>query len=146
MNPIYGKKCLLDTNVFLFAYDRSSPHHQKAVQLFKNLEEGRFQGYFSIQSLLEFGAVLTRGYRIPKRKVAEDIKLILSNQKLKILFPLPSVLTEFLQLFGKESKLYIFDLYLIATAKIFEIEVIITADEDFKTIKDISVYNPFQSN
>lgn len=146
MNPIYGKKCLLDTNIFLFANDRSSVHHKKAVQLFKELEEGRFQGYFSIQTLLEFGAVLTRGYKIPKEEVEKDIKLILSNPKLKILFPLPSVLTEFLRLFGKETKLYIFDLYLIATAKIFEIEVIITADEDFRFVKDISIFNPFNSS
>lgn len=146
MNPIYGKKCLLDTNVFLFAYDRSSPHHKQAVQLFKDLEEGKFQGFFSIQTLLEFGAVLTRGYKIAEKEVLEDIELILANPKLKILFPLPSVLIEFLRLFKRENRLYIFDLYLIATAKIFEIEVIITADSDFKTVKDISVFNPFKSS
>lgn len=145
MNPIYGKKCLLDTNIFLFAYDRSSPHHQRAVRLFKDLEEERFQGYFSIQTLLEFGAVLNRGYKISMKEVKEDIELILANPKLKILYPLPSVLPIFLQLFQKEDKLYIFDLYLIATARAFNMEVIITADEDFRKIKDISVYNPFKT-
>lgn len=145
MNPIYGKKCLLDTNVFLFAYDRSSSHHNLAVRLFKELEEGKFQGFFSIQTILEFGAVLTSGYKITEKEVLEDTELILAHPKLKVLFPLPSLLPDFLALLNKDSHLYIFDLYLIATAKIFGIEVIITADEDFQRIKDISVYNPFKT-
>lgn len=37
------------------------------------------------------------------------------------------------------------NIFLIATAKIFGIEVIITADEDFQRVKDISVYNPFKT-
>ncbi len=141
MKTISGKKCLLDTNILLYAIDKKSSFHKEALLLFKKIENGDFFAFVSVQNLLEFGAVLSRGYKVPLKEVAEDMRLLLSNPKIKLIYPGPAVLPIFLRLMDKAPNVYIFGLFLTATALDNKIEVIISKDLDLKKIKEVIVYS-----
>ncbi|OGF98816.1 hypothetical protein A2153_04675 [Candidatus Gottesmanbacteria bacterium RBG_16_38_7b] len=140
---ISGKKCLIDTNIFIYAQDKKSAHFEEASKILRYLNEEKFQAFITLQNLLEYSAVLTRFYKYPKKDVVSDLKILVSNPKIVKLYPSDKTTVEFLKLMEKEPKIYIYDLYLVAYMKVYGIEVIITDDMDFKQIKDIEVINPF---
>ncbi len=141
---ISGKKCLFDTNILIFARDKTSLRHQKAVELFKDLEAGKFEAFVSYQNLLEFTAVLTRVYKISQKEVAGDLELLLSSPKIRVIYPTLATLPIFLKLLKKDTGVYVYDLYLAATAKTNGIEIIISNDNDFQKIKEVNLFNPYK--
>lgn len=144
MMNISGKKCLFDTNILIFARDKTSLRHQKAVELFKDLEAGKFEAFVSYQNLLEFTAVLTRVYKISQKEVAGDLELLLSSPKIRVIYPTLATLPIFLKLLKKDTGVYVYDLYLAATAKTNGIEIIISNDNDFQKIKEVNLFNPYK--
>ena len=144
MKNIFGKKCLLDTNIFIFAYDSKSTHYEKAHVLLTAVEEGKFQCFVALNTLLEFGAVLTKAYKISPIEVAHDITLLQNSQKNTILYPTLTVFQEFLALLQRDTGVYIYDLFIAATARSYGMDYIITDDRDFARIKGVKVFNPFE--
>lgn len=144
MMNISGKKCLLDTNILLFAADRGSPLHQKSKELFQQIDEDRFQAYISVQNILEFAAVLTRGYNLHQKKVKDFIDRLLSDNKITLLFPNLLAFQIFMKLLQKETGVYVFDLFLAATAKAAGVSTIVSDDDDFRNLPGFTAYNPFR--
>lgn len=144
MMNIYGKKCLFDTNILIFARDKTSLLHEKTVKLFKDLESDKFETFVSYQNLLEFTAVLTRVYKLSQKEVSKDLELLLSSPKIRVIYPTIATLPIFLKLLKKDTGVYVYDLYLAATAKTNGIEIIISNDNDFQKIKEINLFNPFK--
>lgn len=144
MKAIYGKKCLVDTNILLFARDKASPYHTKAANIFQMITEGKFEAYVSYQNLLEYSAVMTRLYKVSQKETASDIEMLLSYPNIKVIYPTLAASTVFLKLLKEEKGVYIFDLYLAATAISIGIKVIISDDRDFRKIKEVALFNPVE--
>lgn len=144
MKDIYGKKCLLDTNIILAARIRTDPHHIIATKIFEDIEKNIFAPFLSIQNVLEFSAVLTRVYKLSSREAARDIELIFSLPRIQVLYPTVTSRNIFIQLLSSYPNIYVFDLYLAATAISFGIDIILSNGNDFAGIKEIEFHNPFQ--
>ena len=146
MTNLSGKTCLLDTNVLVALINKQHSSHSKATLLFERLISGEFKAVISSQNLFELAAVLVHGLKIPRRETAEDIKLLVQETLLDIIYPDFRVMDTFMENLKIEKNLHIADLYLISTSLVFGIDVIISADESLQKLASsaIVVYNPFK--
>lgn len=133
MNLTSGAKYLVDTNILLYSVDRQSPFHVRSKEI---LEAGLQQDVSFVvahQNLVEFVAVLTRGYGVERKQAVGDAQIFAS--RFDVIFPLPTTLGIFFQLIDKEKTTYPFDLYLTATMLDNQITRIITGNgKDFRTV------------
>jgi len=143
MTITIGKKYLLDTNILVYSQDKKSSKNKRALEIIDELELNTENIFLTVNNLLEYSAVLTRFYKIPKKKISEDIRLFTEHPIFRIIYPSEAVTQKFINLMENNPKLYVYDLYLAAYMQVFGIETIITDDKDFEEIKGIEVINPF---
>lgn len=137
-----GLRYLVDTNILVYSVNQESPHYLSARKL---LEEGFEQGASLVvahQNLIEFVAVLTRGYSVRLKDALSDAESFAS--RFEVIAPLPTTFERYLQLAHKAKEtLYPFDLYLAATMMDNDLERIITANaKDFRGIGFREVLTP----
>ena len=142
MRTIYGKKCLLDTNILVYTFDAGSVKHLRAKQVFESFN--RFHPFLPVQALTEFTAAMTRAYGLSQAVVAAEIDTLMQTYALPILYPTSAVLYEYLQYLKQDTGIYAYDLMIAATARVYNLDYIITDDRDFARIKGIKVFNPFE--
>jgi predicted nucleic acid-binding protein len=142
-------KILLDTNILVHAYNKSSPHQSKARNILEKAMKGEIEVCLSPQVLYEFFAVLTNAKRVEhpvSSSEAADLCIDLWEcteiEKLN-----PSGIAPFeVFKFAKKLKLSraeIFDCSLAVTAKENNVETIYTQNiVDFKNYKFIKVQDP----
>ena len=143
MTITIGKKYLLDTNILVYSQDKKSSKNKRALEIIDELELNTENIFLTVNNLLEYSAVLTRFYKIPKKKISEDIRLFTEHPIFRIIYPSEAVTQKFINLMENNPKLYVYDLYLAAYMLVYGIETIITDDKDFEEIKGIEVINPF---
>lgn len=144
MENLSKKRCLLDTNILVAYINRSHVHHEQAVKIIDRLVSGDFYGVISSQNILELSAVLIHGLRQSREEVANDIQYLSADNLLEIIYPQPQVLAKFFSLLKKIATLHVTDVFLLATAIVYEVDVIVTGDGEFiKAVRDeIDAYNP----
>ena len=125
---------LIDTNILVYSVNQQSPHYSKARKL---LEDGLKQGVSFVvahQNLIEFVAVLTRGYSVKLKDALLDAESFAA--RFEVIAPLPATFARYARLAQKAKQtLYPFDLYLAATMLDNDVERIITANsKDFQGI------------
>jgi predicted nucleic acid-binding protein len=143
-------KTLLDTNILVHAYNKSSPHQNQASKIIKKAMKGEIQACLSPQVLYEFFAVVTSAKRVEHPiSPAEAANLCLDLwecneiEKLNPSTRAPIEVFKFVEEL-KLSKAEIFDCVLAVTAKENSIDSIFTENiADFKHYKFIKVVNPF---
>lgn len=136
---------LLDSNILVYAHNRSSPFHKKCLELAKSAAEGGIQANLAHQNLLEFYSVITNPRRIENPISYHDARKLVANyydSPFLIIYPTPETFEIALKLASvqavKNSK--IFDVYLAATMLSNDISTIITANAaDFKGFPDIRI-------
>jgi len=144
-------KILLDTNILVHAYNRSSPHQQEAAKVVKKAMRGETQACLAPQVLYEFFAVATNAKRVEKPMTTQQaadlcIDLWECNEIEKIN---PSAIAP-IEVFKlaksqKLNKAEIFDCILAVTAKENQVEAIYTENTaDFKDYTFIKALNPFE--
>lgn len=145
MISLSKKRCLLDTNILVAFVNRSHQHHNRAREIFEKILNHEFQAVVSSQNLLELSAVLVHGFKKDKEKTASDVSHFASDELIEVVYPDFKVLERFFSLMKFDFNLHITDLYLLATCLTSNIDVLITADNDFRKVKtkDLVVYNPF---
>lgn len=135
---------LLDTNIILYPYDVNANFEKKnkACQLLRLLQ---FQHNTALpaQILAEFSSVALRKFKPP---LPHD-KILLQLNRLTQIFPvLPlteKVVFEALKGVGKYQFSY-YDAQILATAKLYEIPIILSEDFNTNSIIDgINFINPF---
>ena len=137
-----GERVFLDTNVLVYAYDRTAgPKHEAACRLLVDLWNGA-GGILSVQVLQEFFVAVTR--KVPSRlsaaearEVVEDLLTweVVSNDG-------PAVL-EANDLQAAE-KISFWDALIVAAARRGGAEVLLTEDfADGRAFGDLRVRNPF---
>lgn len=137
-----GARYLIDTNILVYSVNQGSPHYSSARKL---LEEGFAQDVSFVvahQSLIEFIAVLTRGYSIKLKDALSDAESF--ALRFEVIAPLPTTFERYMQLAHKAKEtLYPFELYLAATMLDNDVERIITANaKDFQGVGLQEVITP----
>lgn len=137
-----GIRYLVDTNILVYSVNQRSPHYASTRKL---LEEGLKQGASFVvahQNLIEFIAVLTKGYSILLNDALSDAESFAS--RFEVIAPLPTTFERYIRLAQKTKKtLYPFDLYLAATMMDNDVERIITANaKDFEDVGFKEVITP----
>ncbi|MCJ7560890.1 type II toxin-antitoxin system VapC family toxin [Candidatus Bathyarchaeota archaeon] len=142
-------KTLLDTNILVHAYNKSSPHQRKASKIVKKALQGKIDAYVSSQVLYEFYAIVTNPKRVehpmPSDEAAELCTELWECHEIEKMNPTPLAPKEVFNL-AKEMKLSkgrIFDCVLAITAKENKIEAIYTENvDDFKNYRFVKAVNP----
>jgi predicted nucleic acid-binding protein len=144
-------KILFDTNILVHAYNKSSPHQQKAAKIVKEAMNGKTQACLTSQVLYEMFAVITNPKRVEKPlqpSEAADLCLDLWEcseiEKLTQSEITPLETFKFVKIL-KLRKAEIFDCALAVTAKENNVETIYTENiADFKRYEFLKVINPLK--
>lgn len=142
-------KILLDTNILVHAYNKSSPYQKIASGVIKKMLQGETEAYLAPQVLYEFFAVVTNPKRVEhpmSLNEAADLCMDLWEcREIEKVNPTPLAPKEVFKL-AKELKLSkgrIFDCVLAITAKENSIEAIYTENlDDFENYRFIKALNP----
>lgn len=133
MNLTFGEKYLVDTNILIYSVDYSSPFNKEAKKILEAGVKGEVSLFIAHQNLVEFIAVLTRGYGIGVKQATKDAEAFASH--FDIIFPLPGTIDVFFKMANTYKKIYPFDLYLAATTLDNGIERIVTGNKkDFSNL------------
>lgn len=143
-------KILLDTNILVHAYNKSSPHQDEASKIIKKAMQGETETCLSPQVLYEFFAVVTSAkmveHPISPREAADLCIDLWECNEIEKVNPSGIAPIEVLKC-AKEfklSKAEIFDCILAVTAEENDIETIYTENvADFKRYKFVKASNPF---
>jgi predicted nucleic acid-binding protein len=143
-------KILLDTNILVHAYNKSSPNQKQASKIVKQALKEEIDACLSSQVIYEFFAVITNPKRVEcplDLDEAADLCLDLWEcREIEKVTPTSLTPIEVFKLV-KEQKLpkgKIFDCILAATAKDNSIDAIYTENvSDFENYGFIKVVNPF---
>jgi predicted nucleic acid-binding protein len=135
MRRLFGRTCLLDTNVLVYSLDRTSAYFVQAAQVLEHCTNGQITGYLSQQILLELLHVLTRYQRVPLADALHDVTAFADHPRLPIVGPSTYTYKECLRLARSASNVDVFDLYLVATMIDAGITTLVTANtRDFRDV------------
>jgi hypothetical protein len=140
----------IDTNILVYAEIRSSPQHQVASQVLRELSEGALPWAIPWPCIYEFLRIVThpRVYHppVPLARALEDSKRILASPSLFLLQETPrhaEVMTRVLQESGVTGNL-IHDAHVAALCLEHGVSELITGDRDFSRFPDLTVRDPFR--
>lgn len=142
-------KILLDTNILVHAYNKSSPHQQTASNIIKKAMDREIQACLTPQILYEFFAVVTSSrrveYPISSREAADLCIDLWECREIEKLNPSGVAPIDVFK-YTKElklSKAEIFDCILAVTCKENCIKTIYTENSiDFKRYTFVKAVNP----
>ncbi|MBI4359762.1 MAG: type II toxin-antitoxin system VapC family toxin [Candidatus Jacksonbacteria bacterium] len=133
MRITFGEKYLVDTNVLIYALNKSSLFHAGSREILETQNKG---AYFVVaqQNLVELTAVLTKQFKVPLKEATDTAHII--SQNFEIITSVHDTWETFTRLVEKQNKRVApFDLFLAATMLGNGVERIITANgADFKNI------------
>lgn len=140
---------LLDSNVLVYAADKSSPYHKPSKELRERGLTGEILLCVCPQVLTEFLAVVTDSRRVknpisPSEAIKEVEKYLTAPNILKI-YQNEVSFRELVELIGKYKigKQEVFDLQLVSTMLTSKISKIYTFNtSDFSKFKEIKILSP----
>jgi len=137
------ERLLIDSNVLVYAYDKTSEKHETALKILERVMADE-SGVLSIQNLVEFARLVTE--KLPKKISFEQARSIVLGlaDSFEVVYYDPHAIARALAMCGSE-KIHFFDALISATMEKEKIRIIITENEkDFKKIPWIEVVNPFK--
>lgn len=140
-----NEKTLIDTNLLVYAYDKTSDKHQEAVRTLKDVMINETCAV-SIQNLAEFSRLVIE--KLPKTipfKQAAGIVLELS-EGVEVIYYNAQTIANAISI-SENQRLHFFDALLVATMEQEKITVILTENEkDFKKIHWLTVINSLKKS
>ena len=140
---------LLDTNILVYAVNKDSEFHKIASEIHSKVIAGSIQVCLSLQNLIEFYSIITSN-RVQNPLSAtiafDEIDKYISDQRIKKIQFNGDALVTLKELAIKYdiTAQNIYDLKIVATMLVNNVEEIITANEkDFSKFCEIKVTNPF---
>ena len=137
---------LIDTNVLVYAHDRSEPIKQKlAIETLKSLQIAG-SGYLSAQCLSVFFSAVTRG-RVPRLTVSEATRQIDRLARIWTVLDITSQIVLEAARGVSEHQLSFWDAQIWAAARLNQIPVVFS--EDFATgavAEGVRFVNPFSDD
>jgi len=147
------QKILLDTNVLVYAHNRSSPKHHQASCILIAAAEGSINAHISHQNLLEFYSVMTNPRKVtpspPIREVQEICIDLWESRKIKKIFAKEKTTIEALSIATASglTGAQIFDCAIALTARDSHVDYVWTENvSDFKQLDFINAENPLIMN
>ncbi|MCW3983696.1 MAG: PIN domain-containing protein [Candidatus Bathyarchaeota archaeon] len=144
-------KILLDTNILVHAYNKSSPHQQEAANILKKALKGETKACLTPQILYELFMVVTNPKRVEKPlPIAEAADLCIDLWESNNIDKLNHSEVALLEVFKLVKKLKldrakIFDCVLAVIAKENNVKTIFTENIDyFKRYSFLKTHNPFE--
>lgn len=146
-----SKRVFIDTNIFLYAADSSSPFHTKAKNLLEQASRLEFEAVITPQVILELYSVVTNKKRIKNSYSASEannfIEKTLFFIKAKYIYfdSEALVILRTILVTNKIEDRQVFDAAIVATMLSNGVKTIYTANsKDFKKLSaKIEVINPF---
>ncbi len=148
--PKLAGRCLLDTNVLIYATTRDDPRHVAAMELFERARAEEFDAIISVQNLAEMYPNLTGPKRKPPDPPALARRKIESIAGLRFVEVLPvteAVLLAALELCERHgtTRQDYFDMQLAAAMRANQVPTLLTENTaDFPRIEGIRVIDPFK--
>lgn len=140
---------LLDTNVLVYAADKSSPFHQAAANLRDIGMDGEIPLCICPQVLNEFFAIITAPKRVANPRSQDEARIemekYLNAESILKIYPGGEIIDKMIDLLKtyKVARQEIFDLQLVATMLLNNISRIYTFNtDDFYKFKEIEVLEP----
>ena len=142
---------ILDTNILVHAYNKSSVHQKQASKIMKQALNGEIAACLTAQVIYEFFAVVTKPKRVESPMdldEAADLCLDLwACREIEKIMPTQRTTNEVFKI-AKECKLAkgkIFDCILAETAKENKIDTIYTENvSDFEHYSFLTILNPLK--
>jgi hypothetical protein len=143
-----NEPALLDSNVLIYAADRTSQFHANAKRLVRQGLRGNAPLHLATQVLLEFYAVITNPRRVTNpvspQEAIQEIRRYISSP-MKIVYPVEATMPKIVELARRYlvKGQIIFDLQLIATMLTNGITRIYTYNADhFRSFRELEVLTP----
>lgn len=141
MIDISKKSFLVDTNIWIYYFDTSSPFHPQAYDFFKVSLERQVKIVVAQQNFIEFVNTLTKDYKKSFSESVKEAEVFIRSGEFRVIFPLSTSLGLYKSLIKNGHK-GAFDLYLAATAIDNGVDCIVTNDpKGFKGIKGLEVFS-----
>jgi predicted nucleic acid-binding protein len=144
-------KILLDTNILVHAYNKSSPNQKVASDIIKKAMQGKIEACLTPQVLYELFAVITNSKRVEKPlSTCEAADLCIDLWECNEIEKINSSKVAPMEVFNLTKKLNltrakIFDCALAVAAKENGVGTIYTENvDDFKGYAAVKALNPFQ--
>ncbi|RLI06234.1 hypothetical protein DRO24_05130 [Candidatus Bathyarchaeota archaeon] len=144
-------RILIDTNILIHAFNRSSPHREKASKILIKALRGDIKAVISPQVLYEFYSILTNPRRVERPLSPEEAAAICldlwSTPNIEKIISTSTTLREVFKLAGELGLRggTIFDCLLAVTAKENGVKAIYTENErDFRRFTFLKVVNPLR--
>ena len=141
---------LLDTNILVYASNRSSPLFKKAKEIRDRALKGQLKACISLQNLSEFYSVVTSSKKVKKplapQQTKQEIEKYLKCSIIKKLAIKPSTITLTMELAERYNitQQNIYDTQLVATMLENRVRKVVTRnDSDFSVFSEIETENPF---
>ena len=142
-------RILLDTNILVHAYNKSSPYQKSASRVIKKAMQSEIEAYLAPQVLYEFFAIVTNPKRVEHPMSLDEAADLCTDlwecREIEKVDPTPLAPKEVFKLVKelKLSKGRVFDCVLAITAKENKLEAIYTENvDDFKNYGFIKAVNP----
>ena len=142
-------KCI-DTSVLLYAADKSSSFHKRAVEMFEQSISGKWLTCVCEQSLAEFVATVTDAQRVrhPLSPAAASklLEKLLKYPQPEVLYSDETILRRTVKLMEKYPTLRrrFLDAHVVATMLQHGVKTLVTADsQTFAPVRELDVENPF---
>lgn len=135
--------CLVDTNVVVYAYDRTEP--AKQLQAFRVMDQlaASARGALSVQVLAESFVALTRKIRAPLRP-QEAYRRILNYQQSWLVFDVTGLIALEAARGVVDHRLNFWDSLIWATARLNQVRLVLSEDFSSGTaIEGVRFENPF---
>ncbi|MDR0373107.1 MAG: PIN domain-containing protein [Nitrososphaerota archaeon] len=144
-------KILLDTNIWVHAYNKSSPNQKPAATIIKKAIQGEIDACLTSQVLYELFAVITNPKRVenplPTKEAAELCIDLWECNEIEKINPSGVAPLEVFKLAQslKLCRAEVFDCNLAVTAKENSVDAIYTENvADFKHYSFVKTVNPFE--
>lgn len=142
---------LLDTNILVYTLAESSPFHDAARALYRQVIEGALDACISPQVLCEMIAACTHPRRfhptLSAERAVEESYVFWRARALHKIFPQPTTLERALELIRRHriSRQQVHDAFLAATMLDNGVHTVYTVNtKDFLIFKGLHVVNPFE--
>ncbi|MBM3324485.1 MAG: type II toxin-antitoxin system VapC family toxin [Calditrichaeota bacterium] len=144
-------KCL-DTMILLYLVDKTSPHHERAVEIIEQAEAGLWRSCVCFVSLVEFLAIVTSEKRVRHPMTPKDAQnfaeKIMKAPQPEILYSNAQIVRDSLALMEKHraQRQYLWEALIAATMLAHGVKTIITTQSrGFQAIREIQIENPFEA-
>ena len=144
MKNTYSGTWLVDTNILVYGFDKTSPYHPKVREFFQHVAETKLSLVVAHQNILEVLRVFTKGYGLSRNDVLMRLQGLIEDLGIKGISPMDDTLGYFYEYIDNKSQsIDLFDYYLASTMKSNGIDQLFTMNtKDFLNISDLTVVNP----